>query len=165
MPKLHSRWSGPARTPGWSSLAFTWTFSDADAGDTQSQYVGRYRIVGAGSWTAFGAVIATSSHTFAASHFAAGSYEWQMATYDVAGALGPYSASSFFSAAGVPATPTITAPLVDDVMGSSVLLQWLAAAQETYQVRTVANSFGSPDTGTVHVDSGLSPMPLPGRGR
>lgn len=139
-----------------ASNVFTWTFSDPDTGDTQSAYELRYRIVGAGSWTTTGMVTsAVSSRTIAASTFAAGDYEWQVLTYDAIGAVGPFSSSSFFTAASPPATPTITSPSSGATISSSTSsIVWSTPNQTSYQVRKVADSAGSPDTATVYYDSG-----------
>jgi hypothetical protein len=139
-----------------SQNTFRWTFSDPDSGDTQSAYTLRYKLTSAGSWTTLSEVISpSSSHTFAASTFAAGTYEWQVKTKDALGSEGPYSASSTFTAAATADVPVITAPSVDEVITAATYsVTWTHPDQDKYQVRTVADDgAGAPDTGTVYQDS------------
>lgn len=131
-----------------------WTFSDVDPGDTQSAYDLRYRVVGAGAWTTVSDTSADQFRDIAAATFTAANFEWQVRTYDALGAVGPYSASEFFTAATAPAAPTITAPADGANVGVTAAVIWTAAAQTHYQARTVADSAGSPDTGTVYTDTG-----------
>lgn len=134
---------------------FSWTFSDPDAGDSQSKYDLRYRIVGAGTWTDTTGTTPNQFVDFAGGTFAAGSYEWQVRTYDAAGVVGPYSASAFFTAASAPATPTITAPVNGETLSAQeYTATWSAPSQDAYQLRTVADNAGAADTATVYTDSG-----------
>lgn len=133
---------------------FSWTFSDTDPGDHQSAYDIQYRVVGAGSWTTVSNTSTNQFHNFAGATFAAGDYEWQVRNYDSLGVVGPYSASSFFTAADKPATPTITAPPnAGTVPAAAQTVTWSAPNQTSYQVRTVADNAGSPDTATVYSDT------------
>lgn len=138
------------------SNVFDWTFSDPDAGDSQSAYELQYRLVGAGSWTSTGQVTTTTTQrTITGGTLTAGNYEWQVRTWDALGAVGPFSSSAFFTAAATPATPTITSPTAGSTIASaSDTVDWSAPSQTSYQVRKVADSAGSPDTGTVYYDSG-----------
>lgn len=76
---------------------FSWTPSDPDAGDTQTKFDLRYRVIGTGSWTTITQTTANSYWDVPASTFAPGSYEWQVCTYDTSNAVGQYSSSSLFS--------------------------------------------------------------------
>lgn len=133
---------------------FSWTFSDPDTGDSQSAYDLRYRLVGAGTWTTVSGG-ATQYHDFVGGTFAAGDYEWEVRTYDAAGLVGPYSSTATFTAAAPPSTPTITDPTNGGTVSTeNYTVEWSASSQEKYQVRTVADAAGSPDTGTVYQDTG-----------
>jgi len=137
-------------------LRFSWNFSDPDPGDTQSKYDIEYRIVGAGSWTTLTGVTAYSFHDSGAGTFAAGAWEWRLRTHDSLGAVGPYSASAFFTAGNVPAGPTVTAPTNGStVSAASTTLVWSSPTQEAYQVRKVADAAGVADTATVYFDTGV----------
>lgn len=90
-----------------------WLFSDPDAGDTQTAADVRWRI-GSGSWTTItGAATTGSTYTFPAGTFnTAGvigqTVEWEVRTTDNHGAVGPWSASSFFT----PRVESTTVPVV-----------------------------------------------------
>lgn len=132
----------------------SWVFSDPDAGDSQSAFDLQYRVVGAGSWTTVSSTTPNNYYDFAPSIFTAGNYEWQVRTYDALGVVGPYSASSFFTAANAPALPTITTPTSGATVSAAVSFTWSAPSQTDFQVRKVADLAGSPDTGTIYYDSG-----------
>lgn len=133
---------------------FTWSFSDADAGDTQSKYDIQYRIVAAPSWTTVSVTSPNWYHDFAAGTFTANNFEWQVRTYDALGVVGPWSASAFFTAAAAPAGLTITAPLSGSTVGATATFTWSATAQTSYQIRKVRDIAGLPDTATIYYDSG-----------
>jgi len=140
---------------------FSWTFSDPDPGDTQSQYDLRYRVVGAGSWTDTTETTPNNFRDIAGATFTAADFEWQVRTYDALGADGPYSASEFFTAAAAPSTPTITAPTVDATISNTATLSWSAPSQTDYQARRVADNAGSPNTAIVYFDTGeITSVPL-----
>jgi len=132
---------------------FSWTFSDDDPGDTQSAFDLRYRVL-AGSWTTVPVTSVNSFLDIAGSAFTANDYEWQVRTYDALGGVGPYSASSFFTAASTPAVPTITAPTVGATISNTSNVTWSAPSQTAYQLRRVGDASGSPDLGTVYFDTG-----------
>lgn len=139
-----------------SALRFSWTFSDPDVGDSQSKYDLRYRIVGAASWTDVSGVTPNTFHDLSAGTLAAGDYEWQARTYDASGVVGPYSASSFFTAATPPDGPTITSPTNGQVLATaSHTVTWSYPTQEAYQLRTVADNAGAADTAVVYTDTGI----------
>lgn len=134
---------------------FSWTFSDPDAGDTQSKVDIQYRI-GTGGWTTVTDTTTNWYHDFAGATFSAATYEWQVRTYDSTGTVGPWSSSSFFVAANAPATPSITAPTSGStVAANSTVATWSAPSQDAYELRTVGDIAGSPDTGTIYTDSGV----------
>lgn len=134
---------------------FTWTFSDNDAGNTQSAFDLRYKITTDGTWTTVSQTTSTASWTAAANTFAAGNYEWQVRTTDNGGAVGPYTASRFFTATSPPAAPTITAPTTaSGVTAPNHTVTWTAGTRTGYQLRTVADASGSPQTSTVYTDTG-----------
>lgn len=138
-----------------STQRFSWTFNDPDQGDTQSKYDLRWRAVGATSWATSTVQTTSRHHDFAGGTFVAGDYEWQVRTYDAQGVVGPYSSSAFFNAATPPPGPTITAPVNNQTIGSQAFtLLWSVSAQDAYEVRTVADSDGTPATGTVYTSTG-----------
>lgn len=126
------------------SQHFSWTFSDPDSGDTQSKFDLQYR-VGTGAW----ATVSGTTNTFwdaAANTFSAGNtYEWQVRTYDSQGAVGAWSASSFFTANSLPTAPTnvtATSPVRAGIESSTVT--WThndpdGDPQSKYQLRTRFN--------------------------
>lgn len=133
---------------------FSWAFSDPNPGDTQSKFDLQYRI-GTGAWTTVTQTTPNNFYDFPPGTFVAGSYEWQVRTYDGLGAVGPWSSSAFFTAADVPGVPTITSPVNGGTVGTSnANLTWSTPSQTAYQVRKVADSAGAPDTATVYYDSG-----------
>jgi hypothetical protein len=134
---------------------FSWAFSDPDTGDSQSAYDLRYRVVGTATWTTVSGG-SPQYHDFAAGTFLAGDYEWQVRTTDNGGLVGPWSSSAFFTAASTPAGPSISDPINGGTIGSDpYTVHWTVSAQDAYQVRTVADSAGAPDTTTVYTDTGI----------
>lgn len=134
---------------------FSGTFSDPDAGDSSSALDIQYRLVGAGTWTTVSATTPNRFLDFAAGTFASGSYEWQMRYTDAQGAVGPWSASAFFTASTPPATPTITAPAAGSTVAvTPSAVTWSTPTQDAYEVRRVKDVAGSPDTTTVYFDTG-----------
>lgn len=151
-PSLSTPVAG-AVVPTDESNRFEWGFSDPDPSDEQSAYDLRYRPVG-GSWTTVSGG-ADEFHDFAAGTFVDGTtYEWQVRTTDSFGQVGPYSSSETFDAVATPAAPSITDP-AGSVNSDPYSVKWTTSdTQAAFQVRTVADSGGSPDTGTVYYDSG-----------
>lgn len=143
-----------------SAQRLDWEFSDPNVGDSQSAYDLRYRVVGATAWTTVNASSSASHRDFAAGFFALGQYEWQVRTYDAAGLVGPYSASGFFTVGAAPAGPAITAPPNGSTVGAgTAVVTWSTSSQDAYQIRTVADAAGSPDTAVVYYDSGTVEFP------
>lgn len=132
----------------------SWTFTDPNPGDTQSKFDLQWRL-GTGAWNP---VTGTTPNQFwdaPGATFPAGTIEWQVRTYDSLGVVGPYSASAFFVAATPPAAATITIPVNGSTVGTSTgTLDWSAPAQDSYQVRKVADNAGAADTTIVYYDSG-----------
>lgn len=129
-------------------------FSDSGAGDSQSAFDLRYRTVGSPTWTTLNVVTPNQYYDFPANSLAAGDYERQVRTYDSLGLVGPYSTSGFFSAATAPAGPAITSPINGQDVQQLDSVTWSTPNQDAYQVRRVADSGGSPDTGVVYFDTG-----------
>lgn len=142
------------------SQAFSWTFSDDDPLDTQSAYDLRYRVVGAADWTtAPSATVsgaAAQQRAFAANTFVdATDYEWQVRTADALGVYGPYSSSALFTGQAAPGAPAIDDPANGGTVASATYdVDWTIANQAAYQLRTVADVAGAPDTATVYTDTG-----------
>lgn len=130
-----------------------WTHNDPNAPDTQSKFDLQWRL-GAGSWNSVSSTTPNQFWDAAGSTFPSGAIEWQVRTYDALGAVGPWSASAFFTAATTPATPTITAPTNASTVPAAASLVWSTPSQDSYQVRKVADIAGSADTSTVYYDTG-----------
>jgi len=146
--------TGPATT---IDLAVTnrlpWTFSDPDAGDSQSAFSLRYRI-GTGAWTTVTGTTPNSFWDAPPATFSAALYEWQCRTTDAQGLVGPYSASGFFTAASSPGVPSITAPTSGSTISlSSATVTWSVSSQTDYQIRKMDDVAGAAGT-TVYYDSG-----------
>lgn len=139
-----------------SPQRFTFTGSDPDAGDTQSRYDLRYKLTSSATWTVITGITPNSYHDFPAGTFAAGDYEWQARTYDAQGNVGPYSGSEFFTAATPPTGPTITSPTSGQTIATATApVTWSYPTEQAYQVRTVADAGGSPNTAVVYTDTGV----------
>jgi hypothetical protein len=97
-------------------------------------------------------VSATTSNAyrdFAAGTFLPGSYEWQARTYGPT-LVGAWSVTATFIAqdppppsGGNPDPPVITVPANDAVVGALQVVEWSAPEQESYQLRTVAETSAS----------------------
>lgn len=132
-----------------------WTFSDPDPGDTQSASEVQWRL-GGGAWSSVPQTSPNAYWDAPAGTFPAGTIEWQVRTTDALGLVGPWSASAFFTAASPPVAPVITAPVNGSTIASNAAVAtWTTPAQSDYQVRTVADAAGAPNTGVVYTDSGI----------
>lgn len=133
---------------------FSWTFSDPNAGDTQSKFDLQYRI-GTGAWTTVTQSTPNAYYDMPANTLSAANYEWQVRTYDSSAVVGPWSASAFFTASTPPSGLSITAPTSGSTVGTSTgTITWSDSAQDSYQVRKVADNAGAADTSTIYYDTG-----------
>lgn len=134
---------------------FGWTFTDIDPGDTQSAYDFRYSDDGGSTWTTVSDTTSDLFTTVLAGTFTAGSYQAQVRVYDHLGAMSAYSPSLFFTVTPPPPAPVITDPTSGDVVSYTHTVIWTVTAQDSFEVRRVADSAGSPDPTTVYFDSGF----------
>jgi hypothetical protein len=139
---------------------FSWTFSDDDPGDVQSGFDLRYGPTGTavGTWTTVSGSTPNSFYDFPAGTFAAGNFEWQVRTHDAldTGGGGAWSASAFFTAANAPAGASITSPVNGATISSpNHLFEWTTSSQDAYEVRTVADVLGAPDTTSIFYTTGI----------
>jgi hypothetical protein len=129
-------------------------FNDPDAGDSQSKFDWRHRILGDPSWVTGTATNPNPWYDIDAGTLDPGDYERQVRTYDATGEAAPWTASGFFTAADPPAGPTITYPVNGQELEQQERIDWSAAAQDSYQVRRVADDAGEPDASEVYFDTG-----------
>jgi hypothetical protein len=133
---------------------FSWIFSDPDVGDSQSRFDLQYRIVGAGSWTTVSATTPNNFYDLPAVTLTANNYEWQVRTYDSIGVVGPWSASSFFTAATAPSTLSITAPTSGTTVSAAPTFTWSTPTQTSYEIRRIRDITGTADPTTIYYDTG-----------
>lgn len=135
---------------------FRWTFSDP--GDSQSKFDLRYSSNGGTTWTTITGVTPNNFVVIAAGTFTAGSYQWQVRTYDSQGWVGPWSASSHFTAAAPASGPTITYPASGGVVDAGDRVDWSFTGQQAYQVQRIADNAGvmadPSDPANTYFDSG-----------
>lgn len=74
---------------------FTWT---PDVTIVQSAFDIQYRVIGAPGWTTVSSASTNRYYDFPVGTFTSNNYEWQVRNYN-AGVVGPFSASSTFTAA------------------------------------------------------------------
>lgn len=148
-----------------------WTFSDVDAGDTQSAFAIR-RKVGAGSYTYYNVAAGTwdasivwntsttSEYTFPSGKWTGGTtYSWSVATKDAAGLAGPF-ATDRSMVVDTPPVVTVTGPASPVTNDSTPPVTWTftdaeSNTQQAYQVKIESGSYGTtPGSGTTKVDSG-----------
>lgn len=126
------------------------SFDDPDAGDSQSAFDHRYRIVGSTTWTETYHPTPNQYVDLAAGTLEAGDYERQVRTYDALGVEGPWSSSGYFTAADAPASPTITDPINNETISAEARdVSWSAPAQDAYQLQVLDGGLVEHDTGTV----------------
>lgn len=142
-----------------SANKITWTFKDPDPGDSQSAANFQYKPTG-GSWTQV-LLCSTSNqnYTIPASTLTAGVlYEVQVQTYDLNGALSPWSSSSWLNVvASIPAA-TITNPVnASNQYFSPVEVDWTlpTGGQITQSAYEVFVNSAPDNTGTMYYDSGV----------
>jgi len=130
----------PANIVAGVPNVLAWRFNDNDPGDTQSRADLQYKVNGAGAWTTItNAATTAQQYTLPASTWALGTVEWQVATWDVNGAAGPWSASGFVGTVAAVTAPTITSPATDglDQFVTPVEVDWSLPGgfpQEAYRV-------------------------------
>lgn len=131
-------------------------FSDPDAGDSLTAYDLRYAPRSTTSWTTVSGG-ATRYHTFSGGTFAAGDWDWQARYYDSSGAPSGWSSTAQFRMGTPPNEPTIVDPINGGVIEApNHLAEFTASgAFDGSEWRTVADSAGSPDVGTVYWSSGV----------
>lgn len=130
-----------------------WTFNDPNVGDSQSKFNLYYRPVGDTSWTTVTKTTPNPWYDFTAGTLTADDYEWQLEAYDAAGVISPRTASAFFTAADPPDGPSISYPINGQSVEQFETVAWSAAAQDSYQLRRVADDAGEPDTEVVYFDT------------
>ena len=134
----------------------SWTFSDPDTGDSQSKFDLQWRHKGTtDTWNVVSQTTPNNYYDVPASTFPAEDIEWQVRTYDQAGAVGPYSALTYFTAADPAIPPTITAPTSGGTISANPTnVTWSTAGQQGYQLRRVRDNAGVADTTTIYYDTG-----------
>lgn len=137
---------------------FSWSFSDPDAGDSQSKYDLQYRPVDTQPWTTVTATTSNTFRDFPAASFAADDYEWQVRTYDALGLVGPYSASAFFTAATTPPGPTITDPVNGQTIPSADYTATISYPDmDSWEWRVLGDDGGNPDETDVIIPATTRP--------
>ena len=128
-PTLSNPVAGYRYNPS-ASVTFSWTFSDPDAGDTQSAYQLQ---IGSSDFTIIyldtGKVASTSSSTIRTLPSAVGLYYWRVKTWDNKDAEGPYSAGRIVIVDRIKTTACgILNNVVDTRTGGAV---WYTAVYES----------------------------------
>lgn len=138
-----------------SGQTISYTFNDPDTGDTQGRKQTRYRLQGDPTWITLTAVDTAVTTMEIPNGLAAGTYEFQQATWDASLTQGPWSSTVFVTMADAPAAPVITDPAADGatVTSTTKTVQWTHANQDAYQWRTVADDAGVANTGTIYDSS------------
>lgn len=127
----------------------SWTFSDPDAGDSQSAAEVRYRENGTSTWTLVEVDNPNNFWDAPAGTFVADLYEAQVRTADQAGAWGPFSTSFFITAGDAPPGATILAPISGATIGTSSVTVGISAADvDEAEYRLYADDAGSIDLTT-----------------
>lgn len=142
------------------AATFAWTFSDPNAGDTQSAYQLQIVDVSDGSVDVdTGKVTSgTSSRSVTGGTLVNGkSYQWRVATWDALDAAGPYSTYGTFSTSAG-GTVTITNPAADNPVGVNTddyTIQWSVSGttQAAYRVVVTRTSTGATLVNTGYVTS------------
>lgn len=138
-------------TLSWSA------FSSPIAGDTQVGFSGQWSSNGGSTWHAFTGTTGNSA-VIGANAFPADPIQWEVKVTGSSGYTSSYSTLAYITAAAAPATPTITAPTSGAVISSNPgTVTWTDGGHTDYEVRTVADVAGSPNTMSVYYDSGDVP--------
>ncbi|GAW50623.1 MULTISPECIES: Kelch repeat-containing protein [unclassified Nocardioides] len=141
-------------------------FNDPDAGDSQSKFDWRHRLVGAGTWITGTELSPNPWYDIPAGELVPGGYERQVLAYDAGGLPAPaWTPSGFFTAGDPPAGPVITYPINGQTFEQLERVDWSVVAQDAYQVRRVADDgAGSPVVDPVgddvYFDTGEVAAPL-----
>ena len=122
--------------------AFSWTFNDPDAGDSQSAY----QLIGSGPGSYdTGKTASTSSFHTPGSSLADGSWSWQVKVWDVADSSSPWSAS--WTVKIDVTVPTTIADLTASLSGGSIQLNWSAPTDtsgvKNYKIWRSTQSLGA----------------------
>lgn len=142
-----------SETLSWSA------FSSPIGGDTQASYTLRWAVQSSSpSWNTIGPVSSTAAFdTLAANTLSANPIQWQVQVTGTAGYTSAWSALAYFVAGTPPSAPSITNPTVGGVIPTSTYtVDWVAPGSQTnYEVRTVADSSGSPNPSIIYQDTGV----------
>ena len=122
--------------------AFTWTFNDPDAGDSQSAY----QLIGSGPGSYdSGKVSSTTPSHLQPSALADGTWSWQVMCWDVADSSSPWSAS--WTVKIDVAAPISIADLTASLSGGSIQLNWSAPTDtsgvKNYKIWRSTESLGA----------------------
>lgn len=132
-----------------SAVQLAATFSDPNPADSPSASQWRYRVVGAATWTTVTQNNTLQTYSIPAG-LAAGNYEWQAAYADQDGEWGPFSASSFFTAADPPAGPSWLTPTSGQTITTSSFTGAISQPSLTAsEWKLYADNAGTIDTATV----------------
>lgn len=160
-PPNPATWVSPASNATLDrsvAQTLTFQFNDPNAGDVLTKFDYRYRLVGAPTWTSTGTITgSTPSLTLAAGSVPAGTYEFQVLTYDGQGvAATGWSASLQEVFADAPAAPVITTPASGGIVSTATgIAAWTTGAQTDFQVQRVRDNAGAIDVATVYQDTGI----------
>jgi len=127
----------------------SWTFSDDDAGDSQSKFTLDWTLDGVAQ-TPITQITPNGFYDFPAGS-PAGDVEWGVITYDNASPAlaSPRSTSGHFTFADMPTGATITAPINGATVDRLTTMTWSVPDQDEFQVQRT-----SVDGLTIHYDSG-----------
>lgn len=129
-----------------------WTFSDPDAGDSQSLADVRYRVAGTTDWITVSAAVGTVGAYRLTGLVIGLDYEWQVRTYDQQGTVGVWTGSWFFTPKAHPvALPTspVSGQAITSLAGTP--FTW-TPARDQYAVTTRRvgdDGQGNPDTSNI----------------
>jgi hypothetical protein len=151
-PKLNLPADGSV-LDGTQVQRFSWTFSDDDAGDSQSKFDLRYSSDGGAHWTTVTRTTPNQYYDVLGGTLADGSYQWQVRTYDALGVVGAWSPSLFFTVAETPGAPTITYPASGGTVGSDDEVDWSTPVQEAFRVILIRHDTAT-NTDVTYFDSG-----------
>lgn len=133
---------GSATLASNTAQTFSWTFSDNDYGDYQTNAEIQYWLLdGSGNRVGSATQVATGNgdqlYSFPANTFAGGVYEFQVRTTDYYGAVGPWGPSLFVGFATPPSSPSITAPANNSTVPQTTTLSWSASTQDSWEAQVL----------------------------